>query len=264
MPHETRRYPSESEEYCKERFEQWLKRISHIRSCDWQYEPNGAYTPPDYYLTLDGEKYAVEVAIVEWHDPSVPSVSSTRWRTSFEHICKELENMCSREGISSGYFFILLCDPLPKLSKWKSYIRDKIMDYIRRNQAVSSAPRQAITVKNHEVCVVTKEPSETLKINLMGPILVGPEDNFCSILRGEITDKIGKLAGESLPCILLLQDWYYCANPAIWDECIKNTDGKTFFHAIFVVTDDGDYMVHSKNPNWPIICKDRYYYNGMR
>jgi len=85
-----------SEEFCKSKFDEFLKAVSKSASIQWE-DVAQKDEPPDYYLCLNKAKYAVEItSLVEKKEVGDLKLSSFAITSSLWRIVDEVEKTAKR------------------------------------------------------------------------------------------------------------------------------------------------------------------------
>jgi hypothetical protein len=255
------RMPSASEEFCANQFTQWLSAYDVGAVPEWTFEPHGHTTAPDYYMTVRGMTYAVEVAIVERQNVSGSNLSNTGWLKVSERLRDEIVAECLGRGILHGFYSLGIAEALPDPRSEVPLVRSQIIDYVAQTSSISKAPSQPIVVAGRKVGEIMKWSDSGAQIDLWDFGNKWPNAEFPPLLKSEIQDKIHALRAEHQPCVVLFLDRYTLAPPSSWDSVIQNTQARQAFHSIFVIRgDDLDFMIYSQNPKWPEIDRTSFYY----
>ena len=256
------RTPSPSELEAQTKLDSWLKRTHPNAITQWIFEPNNPYTPPDFQLTSDRTSYNVEVAIVEWQNPTDRNPQSdTGWDAQFHSFRDEVVDDCKARNALHGSYNISVKNPLQR-GRDSRFVKQAMRDYIQNTQHQDTAPTTEFHLGDSLIFEIRKIGSQPDVVGIGDFGRKGPSADFCTHLEGEINDKIKALAQVSAPRVLVLRDHYFLATPSHWDACLSNTKGKEFFDAIFVITGhDHDYLLHSRIDGWPEIDKNGSYYD---
>ena len=130
----------ENEENCKSAFDVFLRRHYQDNDIAWQ----GGKEPPDYYLTLCGTIYAVEVtSLFEDIKLGDKTGSILTFMKAVPNFLKQIEQEAKQKGILNGAY-IVGYKPLDNFGKQKKGISKRIIAYLRATQSVSFAPAEKI------------------------------------------------------------------------------------------------------------------------
>lgn len=242
-----------TEELCRLRFDDFLKRIDNSVSILW----SDGDEPPDYYLLLDSEKFAVEVtSLIE-----LIAVGSVRLPTSaitdaLWDVVKEAEAVAKARGWLNGAYIVGFSQPIENFRSVREQVKQGLLTYIQTTQVFEDAPEQLILDRGHQSVRVKKVHNEADVIHKVGPHQTKWEgevaEQICGLLEERVHIKTHKLRNISLPKILLLYDGYRFADARMYRNCIPSITGLANFHSIFVVQGEHDLMLHSTAVNWLI------------
>jgi hypothetical protein len=154
------------EEECKARFDAFLSQYFVRSEITWE-EVAQKDEPPDYYLLLDGTRFAVEVTqIVERHQvggkrplPHYAIVDELqRW-------VKDVEDAAKADGSLCGSYLVSFSTPIDNLGAVKDEIQEHLLDYIRNTANDERVPQQIafdrrIPQQRPQQCGIEKEGSE--------------------------------------------------------------------------------------------------------
>ena len=246
---------SKSEIICQRSFDRYLTSRFKSSIIEWS---DGA-EPPDFYLTLDAKRYAVEVtALIEQiklgpEEVSINSISNSLWR-----MVDEAEREAAIRGALNGCYIVYLLEPIEKLAKRKSLIIQWILDYVVATKTDESYPQKVLLRQGGISCIaITKRASQ--------PSLIVPIDSIdgsdgwegdlrataCKLLQTAITVKSQKMSHLALPKILVLLNHFPLVDFDYYSACVPEITGINAFSAVFVVgVEEKGYMIHSGN-DWP-------------
>jgi hypothetical protein len=237
------------EEHCKSAFDAFLRQRCQEEDIVWNDEDN----PPDYYLQLNGNKYAVEVtSLMEVIQLGNESLSHLTFIEAVHDFLKQIEQQAVREGILKGAY-VVDYKPLNDFGKWKKYISKNIMDYIHATRDAPSAPERTILNRGHLGWSIEKYHSE--KQYLTGATSDArwhhqAVDELCALLNQTLEKKAKKLATISCPKILLIADRYPWLESSDWSGCLSNLNSISEFHTVFLVSERGNSTLHSIESTW--------------
>jgi hypothetical protein len=246
--------PSRSEEYCKSQFDNWLRSTYSAAEIDWEYVSVGQQ-PPDFYLTLDGKKYAVEVAIVMRHpqvgDKRIPDAQIDH---ALRRFVLDVAIKCRKDGVLLGAYFVNFPQGVANFGKIKTRLETQIVNYVKQTQMMESCEAKQITINDQMICEIDKMHNEGAYIATIGLGYGGSETkiykDFCPELKRELADKVRVLKKIKEPCILLLDDEFYLAGPNLWRACLLNiTDNNIMerFHTVYVIGGgNNDFLLYSQ------------------
>ena len=249
------------EELCKESFYYHLvnKLGFDSEQVDWK---SWGRPRPDYYLTLKGQKFAVEVTSVFAEvDIGSKKVYRRDYTSLRRRIAKEIEEAAIQEGILRGNYEIIFFGPLGERPKRDlAKIKTKALDYIRRTENQSDAVGDIILGERERYCEIRKAGIDR-NVVIQGSFHQDfwkwegqPLAEVCELLQKAIFRKRRLLLHEPSPKILLLLHHYDFGKPEIYRQCgeIRSID---FFHSIFIVdSKEEGYFLHSQEKSWLAPC----------
>lgn len=250
------RFPNEREERCKDRFDAWLRANVGAVDPQWTYEPKGHSTPPDFWLDLDGERFAVEITSIESAEEVLGvRVTESGWYEAFLGLKNELEHEAAQISGHEGLYRLFVHAVVPKWSRRRSMIKTRIQQYIAATQGVDQSEGSNITVDGQDALRIEKAASTApLFISLNDFSRSWPDDNFRPSLQEAVLRKIEILGSMALPCILILEDHYRLPDPVDWDAALRDIGAQNFFHSIFIVRGVGaGYLLATKDQKWPAL-----------
>lgn len=232
---------SESEEFCKSNFDHYLKAMTPASGIVWR-EVEQRNEPPDYYLSLNGTAYAVEVSIlmqkVDVKARKYLPVGIVRdLLTKF--VAGEIEALARNGKFLRGCYLVSFSKPITNFAKVKGIIQSELLSYISATQAVSKAVTKIVYGRAREKCVIEKLHNEQNKVLIGGP--------FISRWRSEALAEVGQLLNDRLeekqyrlrninyPKILLLHNKYYFIDLRAYNACISALSSLQSFHSVFIV-----------------------------
>ena len=250
------------EEFCKTAFENYLVQNVGTTSPVWSRVPKGQ-DPPDYYLELGTEAFAVEVTSTEVIREASIGEGGVREETyvaSHSAFVKELESMAIESGFLRGVYILTFRHPLASIhfAQVKANVLKQLLSFLRSTQELSSSSEEVIYYDNEAVCWISKlqaRPNAVYDIFEDGAWTESQEFRHLvsCILVKALSDKKHKLQkkGESLPAILLLLNTYPLANAATYCSCFQSNAENEFFHSVFLVNGNGSgNMLYSRCNEW--------------
>ncbi len=241
------------EEFCREAFDGFLRkhlakeepRWDGVKQCD---------EPPDYYLDIGTDRFAVEVtSIVDYITVNGSEKSSVGIAAGLVEFCKERGQEALDEGVLHGCYELFL-EPMNNLGARKQEIKKRVFDYMRRTAHVKKADPEVLAQDGHNIIQIEKwsdQPNCLEPSTSPGGVEWGsPKEEVRKLLVGVLRNKCEKLRKVSRPWILLLLDRYNLAEPADWLDAAQTLsfDG---FHTVACVWDDQSTLfLHSQKKCW--------------
>jgi hypothetical protein len=246
---------SENEEFCKLKFDDFIRASSKNYSIVWE-DVAQKDEPPDYFLYLDGNKYAVEATILvekaEVGNLQLPSIEIT---ASLWQITDDVEASAKNITCLNGAYIVSFSQPIANLKSVRDELFSKLLAYVKETQYLSTAPERIVFEHGSQICRIKKLHDEKDYIGQIGPSgskWEGEAQNeVCKLLTERINSKNHKLSKIKEPKILLLYDAYHFANVAMYKNCIPNIPELASFHTVFVVqVNSVGFLLCSLNTSW--------------
>lgn len=235
----TNRQPRDDEELCRQQFEAWLhKEVVNGKAIEWETPCSDS---PDYLLTIDGKRYAVEVTVCMYEtEINGQTLSDVGISKTLEKFVKGIEQDTSKNKTLKGLYTVHFNSPIANFSKVSDELRLNISEFIAQTKHLESCRPVKIHVANKVYCAVEKHDLNVDTIESSVPDYGGWEseirDNINQILKDQISKKIESLKKISnYPVILLLFDAYYFASPNQWKDFFKKFVLPKTFHTIYCV-----------------------------
>jgi len=223
----------------------------------WTRVPRGQ-DPPDFYMTIKKQNYAVEVTSTKvYRDVSigVGQVLERTYYKTHKKLVDEIDNLAKEKGVLNGVYCVSFMRPLTSknFTKIKNQVLEKLLNFIEQTEEDIQTPNQKIRINRRLVCTIIKVPGTcdgvyegfTNGAWPESPEFFGTVDE---IIKLALTDKKQKLGSIKEPIILLLLNTFPLADPPVFLSCLKSIPDKDFFHSIFLVQGDGQgVMLYSKD-----------------
>jgi len=246
---------SKNEEFCKLKFDEFIRaRSSHSSIC-WE-DVAQEDEPPDYFLYLDGIKYAVEVTILmEKTGVGNLQLSQIAIVTSLWQLVDDVEASARNGNFLRGAYLVSFSRPIANLRNIRDQLFNDLLAYVRTTQNVSTAPEQVVFEHGKQKCTIKKMHDQKDYIGKAGPSggkwegeVVG---EICDLLQERINSKHHKLSRIVGPKILLLYDAYHFANMGMFKRCASKILSLASFHTVFIVQSNSDgFTLSSINTSW--------------
>lgn len=247
--------------FCQESFDRFLREQGQYNDLVWERVPEGQ-DPPDFYLTLETEHFAVEMTSTKiFREVALGSgsVIEQTYEASHTAVVREVQNKAEAQGILSGVYIVDFARPMSdeRFRQVKKAVIGNLLAYIQKTQDLIEAESERIFYQNREVCRIGKVPGSMSGVYEAFNDTAWPEapettDKVCQMLQATIAEKQQKLRNEGAPKILLLLNTYDFATPGMYADCVKkNPAALDFFHTVFVVWGNGNGCVlHAVEPDW--------------
>lgn len=246
---------SGEEEFCHSQFNEFLHSFPSPSTIHWDEVPQHE-EPPDYYVTLDGKKYAVEVTTlmetISVGRRDLPQIAIVQSLWSF---VDEVEATAKRYGCLNGTYVVGFIEPIDNFGSVKDEIQERLLEYVERTQHVDAAPEKTVFGYGSQQCWIEKVHGLSDQILKGGPTNVKWEGEaaieICNLLKERLNDKRYKLRNVLKPKILLLYDHYRFANQSMFKACVDGGVKVASFHTVFVIRAGGNnFTLSSENKNW--------------
>lgn len=243
------------EEYCKSKFDAFLKRYVDPTAVVWE-EVSQRDEPPDYFLHLHGVKFAVEVTtLMETIPVGTAALPEAAIIGSLWHLVDEVERIAGSEGHLHGMYLVDFSRPIDGFRDVRHQIQSDLLDYIQATQGLSSAPEKTVFKQGNQWCRIRKLQDSPDKVVQAGPNRGKSEgdaaEDICNLLEERLVAKNHALRDIRYPKILLLCDSYHFASLDMYRDCISQLSLLASFHTVFVLQGNGDgFVFHSEDPSW--------------
>ncbi len=244
----------EDEELSRIKFDNYLKRLLPVNNIEWQ-EVKQRDEPPDYYLFLSGEKYAVEVtSLMENIDWGYLNLPITAIRSFLSNFAKEVEKDAKEGGFLNGSYNVFFKKPIKDFRNTKDNIKQGILDYVRKTKGLDTSPESVIFINGtDQEFNIEKISIASNHIHMPAPVRAKwegeIEDQLCDLIQERLSEKTDKLRHISSPKIILLLDRYVFADNSMYIKCIPELRFGDFY-AVFIVQGSAGFLIHTKNPKW--------------
>ncbi len=231
------------EEFCRDEFDRWLKDQLPGTSISWA---DGS-EPPDFWLSLNGRKYAVEVTRILCEDDR--AVTASLWG-----VVADTEDEARKAGKLSGTYVVEFAGPIKTFPKWRDELKARILDYAKWTASLQKHPGEDIAVKDQVLCHVSKLHPQGATIGCMGPDNRGGWENdirreLLLLLQRAFDAKAQIPEKTNRPTVLILYDLYGLATRELFIECVKSINKVRLFHTVYVVQDKNrGYVAYEANP----------------
>lgn len=220
----------------------------------WDTVPQ-QFEPPDYYLTIEGNRYAVEVTgITDKIDLNGETYESLCVSNSLHRFVDEIEKEAKSKGILAGTYVIGL-SPLSDFRVRREEIRLKLLEYIEITQNMRKAKSEKVVDNGFERINIEKlDISE----NTIEPVM-----SYTPKWKGESIEELRYALNHSLniksqklskiydPIILIFLDSFIYLDVPDWENIIEQLEISSKFHTICLVSQrDHLSILMSKEKTW--------------
>ena len=248
---------SQSEEFCKMCFDTHLRNIIPTSNLLWKGVEQKA-EPPDYYLSVNNTKYAVEVTML-MQKTNVGAKNHLPVGIIRDHLGKfvhdEVEMVARKGDYLRGAYLVVFSKPITNFTKVKDAIQTELLSYISDTLAASKASPKVIYKNSRQKCLIEKIHSEDDKVVMGGPVIAIWEGEVLAeakqLLNERLDEKKYRLRNINLSKILLLHDKYPFTYGGIYKACISEVPSLHSFHTVFVAerNNEGE-ILYSQEPAW--------------
>lgn len=234
---------TEHEEYCKRHFDAWLSRSGFITERQWERGSE----PPDFFLTVAGLRYAVEISRIINEERITASESLSR-------LVDDIERERLGRGAISGIYGVDPNEALPSGPRHRREFRRRIEEYLDETRDEAHPLKRDIEIGGRRVARIEKLHSSGSMLACDGLGGGGWEDE----IRAEYEKILGNLIGRKKarlaphgPAVLVLHDALCPIGPHILRRVIRSIPDAADFEAIYVIQAEAGEIVWSR-PTWPI------------
>jgi hypothetical protein len=248
---------SPSERFCKNSFDRFIANRLPDSVVSWR-EVAVKDEPPDFYLIVDGTRYAVEVTKL-MQKANVGTKRPLPVKTIRDllkrFVGEEVESVARDGNYLHGAYSVSFSKPVDDFVSLKRAMQGELLAYIRSTQGLNEAPGKVVYESGRQKCTVRKTNDEESKVTMGGPWISKWEGEVASdvgqLLESSLTEKGYKLRNISGPKVLLLHNKYEFADAETYRSCIPSATTLTSFHTVFLVESNGKgFVLHSQNPKW--------------
>jgi hypothetical protein len=249
---------SKSEQFCKDCLERFIRKIYPSSSIIWEnVEQN--QEPPDYYLSVDETRFAVEITKLVRKErvgteKSLPAGIIRDCLKRF--VSDEIEGVARENGSLHGSYLVGFSKPITNFATVKNLIQSKLLTFVSDTQLADRASPQVVYKCNRQECQIEKLSNQDDNIIMGGPIISSWEGDaqaeVAQLIDDRLNEKKHRLRNINDPKILLLHNEYQFDNlVGIYKECILAESSLNTFHSVFVVHRSNEVdVLHSREPSW--------------
>jgi hypothetical protein len=251
---------SMSESFCQSIFDDYLGEKLHIQNKVWVPYPNGKNRPPDFDLTIDGNKYSVEATDTQiMLDDRWGTVEKQTFLSSRKEFIMQIKEEAMNAGILNGFYCVFSLIPwsFPLKKKVKQEIKKSILDYIKNTKAMTDASPKTIMKDNKSLFQIFKQPVSQNGLSFSYADGAWPDSTksqayICRILQDAIDRKYSKLSEIPSPRILLVKNTYPFSTRSAFEKCLPKLERLSFYHSIYIVMDDlkSSFFLYTGNDDW--------------
>ncbi len=252
-----------SEKFCKNSFDDFLKNLLPDSVISWTCVEKKE-EPPDFFLSVDDTKYAVEVTILmqKFDIGTKKPLPLGKIRDELENFVRdEVESVARDNNCLHGVYLVTFSKPIDSFTNAKTMIRNKLLVYIRATEGSGNTPGELVYKCGRQTCKITKVHDGYNKVFMGGPgdskwkreVLA----DAYQLLDKRIEQKEHKLRKISCPKVLLLHDQYIFGTVETWRARISSISSLASFHTLFIVGNNSKGSVlYSQDPKWASGIRD--------
>lgn len=236
----------ERELLCADRFAEYLKRVAGVQSV----QRADGDEPPDFYMAIDSERFAVEVTDTKIVLPTLLNdgpVLEGSFINSHRNLTKRIEDEAQNQGILSGLYLLTFHDPATarRSAELQRRLKSEVLQYIRQTQHETACEEFRFGLAGKPFMTAQKYPGEQ---GVEACFISGAWEESDEVrqeiddqLRDAVCRKRDKFLAKNitLPGILLLYRTYPFGSVEIFRGCISAIAEAQFFHSIFLAQDPG-------------------------
>ncbi|HXV63934.1 MAG TPA: hypothetical protein VEK15_24760 [Vicinamibacteria bacterium] len=241
------------EEYCKDTFSTFLARHFAGSQVSWSEVPQNE-EPPDYYLTIDGKRYAVEVTslIDDVIIGESVRMSNVGARRSLVTLCEDMKRNLAERGLLFGAHVMTL-QPIEGLRDLRPLIEKRVIEYVQRTRFEKAAAREVLVRKGRARIAIQKHHDQSDQLYWVisgGAKWEGQmRHDIARLLEEALRDKRRKLREVETPIILLLLDRYHHGSAEMWKDAADDSEFGGF-QIVARIWQDDTMLLHSSS-SWP-------------
>lgn len=265
------------EEFCRNCFDSYLRERLGLLTA-WQ----PGTEPPDYFLTVGGATFAVEVTQLfgEVRTEAGTSMGNEKYEASMESLCETIRKAAIEEGVLRGFYLVQFVGPFAEFRRSRNLIVSGVLEYIRGTQGATTARGRVVFAEIGEQMKergFTPEmiaefvgyrwiPGSCSAVKLGGTprgihcVTSGRSRvmwegqalaEACRMLQQAVSEKRRKLADIADARILLLLHQWPMTGAGIYEQCRGALRDLECFHSVFVVEGEGGgYFLHTQETEW--------------
>ena len=248
---------SESEKFCKNSFDKYLRKINPALSLDWT-DVEKKDEPPDFYLSTNGVIYAVEATkLIQKVDVRAKKhLPVGVIRDLLERfVDDEVETVARKSGSLQGAYLVAFSKPITNFANVKSMIQSELLSYIAATQLATKAPVRVVYKENREECRIEKIHGEESKVVMGGPSMAEWKIEALVEAKQLLDERLGekqrRLRNIGEPKILLLHNRYHFVDLENYEAVIAEVSSLPSFHTVFIVESNTEgRILYSQEPTW--------------
>lgn len=243
------------EELAKSAFTKFLNAQPERYSIIWEAVPR-KFEPPDYYVFIEGKRYAVEITAIfdqiELNGIEYPSIKIS---DSLHRFVNDIEEIAKSTGILAGEYAVGL-SPLSNFPGSREELLLKLLEYIQRTRNMANAKAEVIKLGYEDVVIQKIDNRENYVEEIISYTPKWKSESLKelnSTLSLTLQVKASKLSNICDPIILLILDAFNYLGGKDWLDIIHQLEPISEFHTICRVSTKGEaYVLKSNEKSWEI------------
>jgi hypothetical protein len=224
------------EEISKKSFSDWLACQNFSSTPVWS-EVEQKNEPPDWYLTLENTRYAVETtSIVDSLQDFDPPLSSFAVSAYLKAFIEEVEVEATKRNILAGSYIVYL-PPIPNFQQHRQWLFNKIISFVESTKDSPCDEEIHLGMVKNSSIVITRFPSNKNKIyeaiSYGVKIESTASENLSRLIEKALKQKSEKLKKLDSPIFLLLLDSYLYSEISDWRKIVSDISIPLIFDSIF-------------------------------
>jgi hypothetical protein len=247
----------EDEEFAKSRFEAYVRSRLPKKTIVW----TPGDEPPDYYLTVGQDEFAVEITtLMDKVTTPRKEVTVEGLYASYDDFVKEIEAEASKSGILSGEYCVTFAPAHLDIYRKRKILQNEVLDFIRNTQTYPEVTATNMEIDGLPYCSIFKGQGKIPRVCIVGYPFVSKWDGEAIqqsyiILQNAIDTKAKKPAQLQKQKILVLRSTAVFSQVEIYRDFLPKVTNLQFFHTVFIIgswieTTRRDYVLYTVDPGW--------------
>jgi hypothetical protein len=164
---------SRSEEFCKDSLVRYIRKIDPSSFIIWE-DVEKKKEPPDYYLTVHGTNFAVEVTrLVRKEKVGAENYLPVGIIRDFlkRFVSDEIEAVAKNSGCLHGSYLISFSEPITSFAAVKDLIQSELLTYVSATQLAGQCSPQVVYNCDQQECQIEKLSNPEDEVIVGGPII---------------------------------------------------------------------------------------------
>jgi len=236
------RQPRASEVIAKESLDGFLRANFPDSPLAWEWPD---LDPPDWWLSFNGRRWAVEVRELEFQQASGFADRAAQHRA--RKLRFAIQERAKTLGILNGLYNLYVRPPLADLRDHEQHIFQVAIQYIGATQEVARASTRIISCGRGPKCSIEKVDCKPHKLEHSEPSDPWPPsaewsgvaaESIAELIASAIAEKAEKCRNLPHPRMLILKNAYLHAGPDETPKDISSVDMVDEFDFVVVISDN--------------------------